>query len=71
MENEKVIDVEAIRNERAEQRAKDERFERRMQTTVWAVRKTVKWAVIGSAAAFVYHKLTDGTDEVPEGEQDV
>lgn len=65
------IDIINDRNEQSwKERIKDERFERRMQTTVWAVRKTVKWAVIGAAGAFVYAKITkddDATEENNEG----
>lgn len=58
--------VETPEQERRRERLADERFERRMQATVWAVRKTVKWAVIGGAAAWVYTKLKDRQNEETE-----
>lgn len=50
-----------------EEELKAERFERRVRTTVWAAGKTVKWAIIGAAGAFVYSKIMDNnTKEVTE-----
>ena len=66
MEDMTQTQVDAINEEnerRWMERIKDERFERRMQATVWAARKTVKWAIIGAAGAFVYAKITDKSND--------
>lgn len=60
---------EYLARQRADQDLRNENFERRMQTAVWAARKTVKWAVIGGAAAWVYTKLRDRQDEDTEGSE--